>query len=169
MDNSTSLWLERVRRRQALMDRVIEKCAVDVLKAVRAQNGDAFFTARAWCLACPHEADCRNWCVETSERLPPIFCPNADFFRACRRPPPDKHETIISNVSVKRRKQPSHAPFEERASKELIKLIWKLRWLGEDAEANNARRQLNRILARQQVVTGAPHAASTCGMLNETD
>jgi hypothetical protein len=169
MDNSTSLWLEHVRRRQALMDRVMEKCAVDVLKAARDQNGDAFFTARAKCLACTHEADCRNWCLETSERLPPIFCPNADFFRACKRPPPNEHATIISNASVKRRKQPSHAPFEARASRELIKLIWKLRWLGEDAEANNATTQLNRILARQQVVTGVPRAASTCGMLNETD
>jgi hypothetical protein len=168
MDNSTSLWLERVRGRQALMDRVMEKCAVDVLKVVRAQNGDAFFAARARCLACTHEADCRDRRLETPDRLPPIFCPNADFFRACSRPPPNEHATIISNISVKRRKPPN-ASFEERASEELIKLIWKFRWLGEDAEANNARRQLNRILARQQVVTGVPRAASTWGTLNDTD
>ena len=82
MGNVTSLWLEQIRRREELMDRVMEKCGVDALRAVRAQNGDAFFAARAECLACTHEVDCRNWCSETSDRLPPIFCPNADFFRA---------------------------------------------------------------------------------------
>jgi hypothetical protein len=46
MDNSTSLWLKQIRRRQELMDSVIEKCGVDVLKAVRAENGDGFFAAR---------------------------------------------------------------------------------------------------------------------------
>jgi hypothetical protein len=146
----------------------MEKCAVDVLKAARAQNGDAFFAARAKCLACTHEADCRNWCLETSEQLPPIFCPNVDFFRAYRRPHL-KEQSTTSDTSGKSRKWSSHGSFEEQASRELLKLIWKLRWLGEDAEANNATRQLNRILARQQVVTGTPRAASTCGMLNDTD
>ena len=51
MDNSTSLWLKQIRRRQELMDSVIEKCGVDVLKAVRAANGDGFFAARGKCLA----------------------------------------------------------------------------------------------------------------------
>jgi hypothetical protein len=169
MDKSASLWLEQVRRRQELMDRVMEKCGVDALKAVRAQNGDGYFEARAKCRACVHEDNCRNWCLTASELLPPSLCPNANFFRACRQPPLNEHAILNSSTLVKRWEQAPNASFEQRASSELLKLIWKLRWLGEDDDANKARTQLNRILARLQVLSGVPCAPLTSGMLNDTD
>lgn len=169
MDKSTSLWLEQVRRRQELMDCVMEKCGVDVLKSVRAQNGDGFFEARAKCRVCAHEDNCRSWCLKASQLLPPSFCPNANFFRACRQPPLNGHATLNSNTLVKRWEQAPNASFEQQASGELLKLIWKLRWLGEDDDANKARTQLNRILARLQVLGGVPCAALTFGIPNDTD
>lgn len=65
--------------------------------------------------------------------------------------------------------QAPNASFEQQASGELLKLIWKLRWLGEDDDANKARTQLNRILARLQVLGGVPCAAITFGIPNDTD
>ena len=171
MDNSTSLWLKRIRRRQELIDSVMEKCGVDVLKAVRAENGDGFFAARGKCRDCVREDDCRNWWLNASE-LPPNFCPNADFFRACKREdhPLNEHLTLRCGTVIKRRHQRPMASFEQRASSELLKLIWKLRWLGEENEANKAPMQLTRILARMQVLARAPCTAnSTLGMVNDTD
>jgi uncharacterized protein DUF6455 len=171
MDNSTSPWLHQIRRRQELMDSVMEKFGVDVLNAVRAENGDGFFAARAKCRECVHEDDCRNWCFKASELLPPNFCPNADFFCACKRegPAPDKHLTLNCGTVI-RWHQPPSASFEQRASRELLKLIWKLRWLGEEDEANKARMQLTRILARVQLLGRVPCTSnSSVGMLNDTD
>jgi Family of unknown function (DUF6455) len=171
MDNSTSLWLKQIRRRQELMDSVMEKCGVDVLKAVRAANGDGFFAARGKCRDCVREEDCRNWWLNASE-LPPNFCPNADFFRACKREdhPLNEHLTQRCGTVIKRRHQRPTASFEQRASSELLKLIWKLRWLGEETEANKALMQLTRILARMQVLARAPCTANnTLGMVNDTD
>jgi hypothetical protein len=174
MDNSASIWMKQVRRRQELMDGVMEKSRVDVLTAVRAEGGEAFFLARAKCRDCLHEDDCRNWWLEASEslRLPPNFCPNAVFFRTCKREyhPLNKHPTLSCDTVVKRRERSPHASFEQRASRELLNLICKLRWLGEDDEAKNAQMQLNRILARLQLLNRSPCASDNIlGMLNDTD
>ena len=73
-----------VRRRQELMDHMMQRLGVDVLVAVRANEGQAFVEARAKCRNCLHESACRNW-LESPGTLPfpPDFCPNADFFRTC--------------------------------------------------------------------------------------
>ena len=72
----------QVRRRQKLMDHMMQSLGVDVLVAIRADDGQAFVEARTRCHNCLHESDCRNW-LESSETLPlpPDFCPNANFFR----------------------------------------------------------------------------------------
>ena len=71
-----------VRRRQELMDHMMQRLGVDVLTAIRADDGQAFVEARARCRSCLHESDCRNW-LESSEGLPlpPDFCPNANLLR----------------------------------------------------------------------------------------
>jgi hypothetical protein len=158
MDTSTPSWLKQILRRQELMDSVMQTSGVDVLTAIRADNGQAFFEARAKCRVCLHERDCRNWWLESCEALrqPPNFCPNANFFRACKR----------ENYPLSR--EPPNGPFEQRASSELVKLIWKLRWIGEGEEVKEAQMQLARIQARMQALR-VPYAGSALGMLNDTD
>jgi len=88
MPPSTRLWptLKQVLRRQELMDRMMQTSGVDVLTAVRVDGGLALIEARAKCRFCLHEGACRDW-LESSEglQMPPGFCPNASFLRACRR------------------------------------------------------------------------------------
>ena len=172
MENSTSLWLKKIRRRQDLMDSVMERCEVDPLAAVRVESGEAFFLARAKCRQCLHEDDCRNWWLETSGSLPPNFCPNADFLRACKREYHSLKEqpALSCGTVVKRPERPPNVSFEQRASRELIQLVWKLRWLREEDEAKKAQMQLTRILARMQLLNRSPCASDdTLGMLNDTD
>ena len=176
MDTSTPSWLKEVLRRQELMDSVMQKSGVDVLTAIRADNGQAFFEARTKCRVCPHERDCRNWWLESCEtlRLPPNFCPNANFFRACKREnhplrrDPPRRDQVLARATFVGKPKPPNVPFEQRASSELIKLIWKLRWIGEEEEAEEAQMQLARIQARMQVLR-VPYAGSPPGMLNDTD
>jgi len=88
MSTSKRLWptLEQVLRRQGLMDRMMRTSGVDVPTAVRVDGGLAFMEARGKCRYCLYEGPCRDW-LELSEGLQmhPDFCPNAGFFRACRR------------------------------------------------------------------------------------
>ena len=74
----------QVRRRQDLMNELMKRLGIDVLTAVRADNGQAFVRARARCRDCLHESGCRSW-LDLSQGLPlpPKFCPNANFFRSC--------------------------------------------------------------------------------------
>ncbi len=87
MPTSTPLWptLKQVLRRQELMDRMMRTSGVDVLTAVRVDGGLAFFEARAKCRFCLREGACRDW-LELPEglQMAPDFCPNAEFFHACR-------------------------------------------------------------------------------------
>src|ERR1700675_232632 len=127
MDTSTPSWLKEVLRRQELMDDVMQKSGVDVLTAIRADNGQAFFEARTKCRVCPHERDCRNWWLESCEtlRLPPNFCPNANFFRACKRAnhplilDPPRRDRVLSRGTFVGKPKPPNVPFEQRASSEL--------------------------------------------------
>jgi hypothetical protein len=40
--------------------------------------------------------------------------------------------------------KPPNGSFEQRASSELVKLVWKLRWISEEEEAKKAQMQLER-------------------------
>lgn len=146
----------------------MERVGVDVLAAVRADNGQAFFDARAKCRVCRHESDCRNW-LELSEtlQLPPYFCPNANFFRACKLEEHDLPDPLRSAGGKPVAKaKPTNVSFEQQASNELGKLVWKLRWLGEEEEANKAQMQRARITARLELC-GIPYAH--IATLNDTD
>ena len=70
--------------RQELMDDMMQATTVDILAAIYADHGQAFVRARAKCRGCLCEGGCRNWLLESGEGLPPDFCPNADFLRACK-------------------------------------------------------------------------------------
>lgn len=128
MDTSTP-WLNQVLRRQELMDSVMGRCGVHVLTAVRADNGQAFFEARAKCRDCLDESDCRNWWLASSEaeRLPPNFCPNANFFRACKREihalsrnPTSPALALPMGGTFVGEPKPPNVSFEQQASRELI-------------------------------------------------
>jgi hypothetical protein len=72
-------------RRHALMDEMMETSGVDPIAAVR--TGEGFVAARATCCECTHDDGCRTWFLEGGDALgqPAEFCPNAEFFRACKR------------------------------------------------------------------------------------
>jgi hypothetical protein len=74
----------QVRRRHAFMDRMMSRLGIDMLTAVRIDQGRAFVDARTKCRNCEHEAECRAW-LESPETRPllPGFCPNAGFFHRC--------------------------------------------------------------------------------------
>jgi hypothetical protein len=90
------------------------------------------FEARAKCRDCLHESDCRNWWLESSEalRLALNFCPNANFFRACKREDHrlshDPPSPAVGGTPVGKPKLPN-VSFEQRASSEPAKLVWKRR------------------------------------------
>jgi len=90
MSNSRLLWPtpERLRRRHALMDRMMQKRGVDALAALRVDGGLAFIEARAKCRYCLHEDVCRHWLATEAPTTLPDFCPNARFFQVVtdRRP-----------------------------------------------------------------------------------
>jgi len=74
----------QIRRRQELMDQMMQTLGVDVLTAVRLDSGQTFVRARARCRDCLRESECRKWLDRPQgSPLPPDFCPNADFFRSC--------------------------------------------------------------------------------------
>jgi hypothetical protein len=85
MSNSRLLWptKQQLRRRYALMDRMMQKRGVDTDTARRVDGGLAFVEARAKCRYCLHEEECRRWLTIKSPRRAPRFCPNAIFFESC--------------------------------------------------------------------------------------
>lgn len=71
---------EQLRRRYELMDRMMQRCGVDVDAAQRVDGGLAFKEARAKCRYCLHEEICRRWLTVRAPGTSPHFCPNAAFF-----------------------------------------------------------------------------------------
>jgi Family of unknown function (DUF6455) len=64
-----------------LMVRMMDSMAVNWKTAARIDGGLAWYAARAKCIFCSHELECRSW-LDGREALPE-FCPNAKFFRRC--------------------------------------------------------------------------------------
>ena len=85
MSNSRLLWPteEQLRRRNELMDRMMQKRGVDTHVARRVDGGLALKEARAKCRYCLHEETCRRWLTIRAPRTSPDFCPNAAFFLTC--------------------------------------------------------------------------------------
>ena len=84
--NSLQHWpiFNRTRRRQALMDEMMEVQEVNLLEAVRHNRGISFVKARKNCQNCVVEKDCVAW-MATDQVERPDFCPNIDFFESVRR------------------------------------------------------------------------------------
>lgn len=74
----------RISRRVELMDRMMERVGATPAVAVRIDQGMAWYGARAKCIDCAQERECRSW-LENSDGTgtSPDFCPNAQFFRQC--------------------------------------------------------------------------------------
>ena len=87
MSNARLLWptQEQLRRRYALMDRMMQVRGVDLPAALRADGGLAFIEARAKCRYCLHEEACRRWLTIRAWRRSPDFCPNAARFSCLAR------------------------------------------------------------------------------------
>jgi hypothetical protein len=77
---------DRVWRQFAQLDVVLDRLKIDPVLAARKSGGTAMANARNTCLACVLQRECRQW-LESGRDAAAIldFCPNAGFFRACRR------------------------------------------------------------------------------------
>jgi hypothetical protein len=79
----------RVWRRFAQLDLVMQRLDVDVSRAARAQDGLALAAARNACLACASFRRCRRWHDSGgTEAELAAFCPNAPFLLTHRRAGP---------------------------------------------------------------------------------
>lgn len=79
--------LNRVLRRAALMDGVMQRVGADYDAARSLDGGTAWFEGRVKCIACGRERECLEWLAHsqaTACPAPPRFCPNAAYFRRCR-------------------------------------------------------------------------------------
>jgi hypothetical protein len=79
--------LNRVLRRAALMDNVMQRVGADHDAARALDGGSAWFEARVKCIACGSEQQCLEWLVRSQPAAysaPPQFCLNAEYFCRCR-------------------------------------------------------------------------------------
>lgn len=72
----------RLARQEVLFSRMIERCGVDAVHAIRREQGDAYARASTTCLLCRASVECALWLDSESDQAP-IFCPNLAFFRDC--------------------------------------------------------------------------------------
>jgi hypothetical protein len=78
----------RVLQQAARMEDMMERIGVDLALAAREDHGQAYARARTICLNCPAAPQCERWLAEPDGASePPLFCPLAAFFAACRRRP----------------------------------------------------------------------------------
>lgn len=75
---------QRVWRRAALTDRMIDELGIEPIIAARLDKGEAYRQACTICLTCPAARPCRNQ-LDLGEGLAsvPNYCPNRHFFEAC--------------------------------------------------------------------------------------
>jgi len=79
----------RVLRQAELMDRMMDRVGASPSVAVRLESGMAWYEARTRCIDCVHDQRCRDWLQSASpSSAEPDFCPNAQFFRECRKVEP---------------------------------------------------------------------------------
>ncbi len=79
--------LKRVLAQAEHMDRVMDKIGVNPVIAIRADGGGAWYEARTRCIDCTSDSKCRAWLDARRSEGPldaPEFCPNREFFDACR-------------------------------------------------------------------------------------
>ncbi len=74
-----------------LMQRMMERMAVNAITAMRMDGGMAWCEARTKCIFCRYEEECRHW-LDGSEREPPDFCPIVEFFGCADT---DAHDALL--------------------------------------------------------------------------
>ena len=72
----------RFEHQELLFNRMIERCGIDVGRAVRLEHGEAYAQARTNCLLCRAWVECAHWLDAESEQTP-AFCPNLALFCKC--------------------------------------------------------------------------------------
>jgi len=110
--------------------------------------------------SCPRRCGCLRIFVPT-----PISFARASWKGHPLRDDSSRPAEVADGNPVERVK-PLDVSFEQQASNELGKLVWKLHWLGEEEEAHKAQMQRARILARLELFR-IPYAH--IAMLNDTD
>jgi hypothetical protein len=74
----------RFAQQEMLFNRMIERCGVDVGRAVRLERGEAYARAKTKCLVCRASVECGQWLdIEGEQAVTPAFCPNRVFFCKC--------------------------------------------------------------------------------------
>ncbi len=77
---------ERVWRQFARLDLALERLGIDPILAARVSGGTALAKARNNCLACLLQRECARRLDKGEDACAVLdFCPNARFFRECRR------------------------------------------------------------------------------------
>ena len=73
-----------VERRATRMHQMMQRLQVDVLTLVRLRNGEAYEEARSRCVRCDDSCVCLLWLDKGGANPGPDFCPNLEFFNACK-------------------------------------------------------------------------------------
>lgn len=71
-------------RRATRMHQMMQRLQVDILTLVRLRNGEAYAEARSRCLRCNDSSACLLWLDKGGPTVGPDFCPNLEFFNACK-------------------------------------------------------------------------------------
>lgn len=73
-----------VERRATRMHQMMERLSVDARTLVRLRDGDAYAEAHSRCLQCADGGACLLWLDKGGPEASPDFCPNLEFFDACK-------------------------------------------------------------------------------------
>ncbi len=73
-----------VERRATRMHQMMDRLDVDALVIIGLRNGDAYTEARWRCLRCEESCLCLRWLDKGAADAEPDFCPNLEFFNACK-------------------------------------------------------------------------------------
>jgi hypothetical protein len=73
-----------VERRATRMHQMMDRLRVDVLALVLLRDGEAYAEARSRCLRCEESSICLHWLDKGAPNAGPDFCPNLEFFSACK-------------------------------------------------------------------------------------
>ncbi len=73
-----------VERRATRMHQMMNRLDVDALIIMHLRDGDAYAEARWRCLRCEASCMCLHWLDKGAPDAGPDFCPNLEFFNACR-------------------------------------------------------------------------------------
>ncbi len=71
-------------RRATRMHQMMRRLDVDALTLIRLRSGEAYAEARSRCFRCEDSSLCLLWLDTGRPDAAPEFCPNLEFFNACK-------------------------------------------------------------------------------------